>query len=178
MPRTIFLDMDGVITDFMSAALRRHGREYDPATYPAGEWEIAKFLGCSETAFWKPLEGFDFWANLEPYPWFQRLLAGLERYGDVVLATSPSHDHMSPAGKVAWIQKHISTRFRSFLIGPQKYHMAKPGALLIDDSDKNVEKFVAHGGDAIIFPQRWNSLHAVSEDPADYVLRLLSERAG
>ena len=51
--------------------------------------------------------------------------------------------------------------------------LAKRGRVLIDDSDVNCEKFAAAGGTAIVFPQRWNSAHAIEGCPADHVIKLL-----
>ena len=47
--------------------------------------------------------------------------------------------------------------------------MAAPGVLLIDDSDKNCEKFVQHSGHAILFPRPWNSNHKYKDDPIGYL---------
>lgn len=39
----------------------------------------------------------------------------------------------------------------------------EPNQILIDDRDKNVDHFIAAGGNAILFPQVWNSNHAVQD---------------
>ena len=43
----------------------------------------------------------------------------------------------------------------------RKHFCARPDALLIDDSDHNVEAFLAHGGQAILVPRPWNPLHCM-----------------
>ena len=50
---------------------------------------------------------------------------------------------------------------------------AQAGALLIDDSDHNVIQFRNHGGQAILFPQIWNSNHHLP-DPLAHVERELN----
>ena len=77
--------------------------------------------------------------------------------------SSPSHDPGCPAGKVSWLHSHLGSHFRDFLIGHQKFLCAKHDVVLIDDSDHNVEQFRAHGGQAILFPQIWNSNHAIQD---------------
>ena len=56
---------------------------------------------------------------------------------------------------------------RQFLIGPSKHLCAKPGVLLIDDSDKNVAAFQEQGGSSLLVPRPWNSLHG--RDPMSYL---------
>lgn len=62
----IYLDMDGVLCDFVGAACKLHGR--DPATVT--HWNFFKDWGMTAEEFWRPIHeaGEDFWANLEPYP--------------------------------------------------------------------------------------------------------------
>ena len=53
--------------------------------------------------------------------------------------------------------------------------MAHPGALLIDDADRNVKRFVRAGGMAYLFPQPWNSnRHRVYEDRLGEVRAIFS----
>jgi hypothetical protein len=60
-------------------------------------------------------------------------------------------------GKVHWLQQFFDPRFRRYMLGSHKHLMAKPGVVLIDDSDAKCEKFIEAGGGAILFPQPWNS---------------------
>lgn len=60
-----------------------------------------------------------------------------------------------------------------YQIGPKKELNAKSGAILIDDSDKNVENYRAAGGCAILFPQPWNKNSQYIESRTDYVLTTL-----
>ena len=48
--------------------------------------------------------------------------------------------------------------------------LAHRDAYLIDDFDANVNKFSERGGNAILFPQVWNSNHVVKTDRVEYVL--------
>ena len=43
----VIFDMDGVLTDFVSATLTLHGRAGALATWPAGERDIPAVLGIS-----------------------------------------------------------------------------------------------------------------------------------
>lgn len=171
----IFLDMDGVVCDFISAAFRVHGSEFNPATYPRGEWSIAKVLGITETQFWEKIDavGEDFWPGLVKYPWAEELIACVERHvgPNWSFCTTPSRAHFSSSGKVLWIQEEFGSRFRRYHIGEDKHHFAQSQHLLIDDSTANCQKFTGAGGHAILFPQPWNI--GAAENPVQHVYGLL-----
>lgn len=158
----IFLDMDGVLCDFISAALEAHGRIELLQSWPAGEWEIAKVLGCTTGEFWRSVDhqGEHFWSGLQPYGWARELAHLAARYGETLIASTPSESHHSAAGKVLWLERHFPGWFpaskRTFTA--RKDLIARPGRLLVDDSDRNVSAWIAAGGEAVLFPQPWNSL--------------------
>ncbi len=182
----IFVDLDGVLADWASSAIRLHGRT--PAavfdSWPLGTYDLAAVLGISGNAMWHPINeaGADFWANLEPLPWCGDLLTLCQRTAPTTILTSPSKDPAAAAGKTRWLQAVFGSGFRDYLIGPAKAACAYPGAVLIDDADENCDSFVASrqgvhtGGHAIVFPQRWNSKHGLvpwieREGPVGYVLQ-------
>lgn len=171
----VFLDMDGVLCDFVTPALSLHKRADALQTWPAGTWDIASVLGVSDEEFWKPINeaGHDFWFSLQPYPWMDRLVSLVTLVSDWTIASSPSQCHHSASGKVAWLDKYFGFPFRKYLLGPDKHHLGKPGHLLIDDNDKNCCEFEARGGKAILFPQPWNELHRHASDPIEYVAERL-----
>ena len=159
---TTLLDLDGVCVSFVKAACQVHGRDFDEGSWPAGEYDIAKVLGMDEEEFWESIhrQGVDFWRGLEPYPWFERLYAELQRLGRVYFVTSPTDSSHSAAGKMLWLKDRFGGDFREFLITRCKYLLSSAGSVLIDDSDRNIEAFERHGqGKGILFPQRWNSAY-------------------
>jgi len=162
----IFLDLDGVLADWLSPAVRAHGRDPDEvlAAWPASTYDLAEVLGVSTNALWKPIhaQGAAFWEQLEPYPWVHDMVRGCQEFAPTTILTSPSLDPMAAAGKVAWMQRVLGRDFRDFLIGPDKPSCARPGAVLIDDRDSGCEAFIAAGGHAVVFPQPWNSLRSLA----------------
>lgn len=174
----IFLDLDGVLADWSSAAIRAHG--LDPfkvhERWRPGEYDLADVLGMSGNKMWQPVNdaGEDFWANLQPYPWCMDLTSLCTSLARTTILTSPSKDPAAAAGKTRWLQAQFGSGFRAYLIGPDKASCGRPGAVLIDDADKNCDAFRAEGGAAILFPQRWNSAHRHTEDrmfPVTFCLR-------
>lgn len=161
---TCYLDVDGVLTDFMGAALRLHGRTTadvyagDPSHWRWGVWGM---LGLTAEAFWEPITsaGAAFWRDLAWTPEGRDLVDVVEQvFGqpNVYLLTSPSDDPYSLAGKTQWVKQHLPQYARQTIVTPAKHAVAAEGRLLIDDSDDNCAKWAKAGGRAILFPRPWN----------------------
>jgi len=151
----IFLDLDGCCCDFVGAACREHGRNTDDVDC----WNFFEKWGIDEDQFWEPINaaGREFWANLEPFEWFDELHSVVRKYDkDFFVLTKPSRQASCLAGKLDWIHRHFGNGFRNYIFSPNKTPLAQPGRVLIDDSDENCEGFVQAGGHAILFPQPWN----------------------
>lgn len=151
----IFLDMDGVCADFVGAACKAHGKTTDGVDC----WDFFEKWGIDEDQFWEPVNagGREFWANLEPFEWFDELLSMVKAADrNFYVLTKPSRQASCLAGKLDWIHKHFGRNFRNYIFSPNKTPLAAPGRLLIDDSDENCEGFSAAGGKFILFPQPWN----------------------
>jgi hypothetical protein len=158
MRKVCFLDLDGVLVDFVSGALALHG-----VTLPRSEvrWNFLTqigFDGINDPRFWSPM-GHDFWANL---PWTAEgplVLLAVERlYGadNVALMTSPCDTPGSVEGKLSWVCRELPAYRRRLFVGPAKHLAAGPGKVLVDDHDANVDKFCAAGGSALLVPRPWN----------------------
>lgn len=162
----ILCDLDGVLSDFLSLALEKLNFEIDepapgltPESYAIiGKFNIAEVYGLSMEDFWETLEkGDKFWCNQKPFPWAKDLLEWLETIAPVTICTSPSLHEVCCMQKTRWVEKHLGRRNNSLMIGSRKYLMAKPGNLLIDDYENNVDAFRAAGGSAIQVPSNWNT---------------------
>ena len=166
---TVFLDMDGVLTDF-------HRGVYDifnkPYNYESPELNTWNFWDS-----WTPdvtREDVNkkckraFWANLN---WMHDgrdiiniVLARFEP-DNICLLTNPIVGGIETAtGKMKWIKKHLPDYFhRTIITTASKGLLAKPGILLIDDNDENVDEFRVAGGKAITVPRPWNFLYPWSD---------------
>lgn len=183
MTRQILLDLDGVLVDLHPEVLRLHGHVFDEARVPAGEWLISKWVGLDEETVWKhpDLHSFDFWANLPKTPWFDELMAMVTAYFPVELQCilTKSATTATAGGKQAWIERHLPKHH--YLIGGGKHFVASPNKILLDDADHNVDAFRAHGGQAILFPRRWNRNNGLWERKLESVhgqLQQLAHQAG
>ncbi len=176
----VFLDMDGVLTDFVGAMLRLLGREEALQSWPPGVWDMPQALRMEPAELWGRIarEGERFWAELEAYPWVDELLGLVAQFAPFTILSSPSSQPESLSGKLRWLQKRFGPAFRDYLIGPPKHLCARPDVVLIDDSDENVSRFRLNGGHAILFPQPWNSNHGLVERRLDYVRDELTRLSG
>lgn len=154
----ILIDMDGVLVNFTDPALALFGA--NQSVLQPMQWDFAEALGISANQFWAKIDTTPyFWEDLPAYAHFTEILEVVEGIGAWSLATSPCLDSGCASQKVRWMRKHIHPRFDRYMIGREKFLLSKPGVVLIDDSDHNVEKFSAGGGVGILFPQKWNSRH-------------------
>ncbi|MDA1192867.1 MAG: hypothetical protein O3A46_14430 [Candidatus Poribacteria bacterium] len=172
----IYLDMDGVCADFVTAAVEANGASMDEMRRlwtgdHAGEFHMHKLIGATLDGFWAKIDerGDAFWSELVEFEWFPDLYRSLREIAPVVFLSSPSYSPMSLSGKLVWLQQRFGRTFRDFILTGHKQQLACRGAILIDDYDKNVDAFRRAGGEAILFPQLWNSNHALS-DPVAYTL--------
>jgi 5'(3')-deoxyribonucleotidase len=176
----ILLDMDGVMVDFVGAAIKVCGFSVEDCfrDWPPGEYDVIKALHVEKKDFWEKIEskGEELWANLSSYPWARSLYDGCSKLGNVFFLTKPTIDPKSASGKVIWMQKFLGGQFeaRKYLMGPSKHLCGKPGNILIDDYEYNIDTFREAGGQAILFPQHWNKRHHQADDVrCELVLREL-----
>lgn len=153
---TIFCDLDGVIADFVSASI-------EACDLPIGHddvktWNFFKpYMPAEE--FWRTIhEQKYFWEDLPIYPWAHELVDMLKRHGDVVFCTDPSHDDESATGKIRWLKRHgfVGPGGMNYVLTAEKWRLAKPGTILVDDSEENCFEFTRKRGAGITFPQPWN----------------------
>lgn len=166
-PWLVFCDMDGVIADFVSAAIEYHGLP-DPYTRPEnlGTFEIEQLWGITERAFWGPLGGKDFWHDLKKTPEADEIIDLLTaRVGveNICIATAPSESVWSIPGKKAWIKRNYPQFSRSILFGGSKHFLAGDKKVLVDDRDKNLIAFNREGGTSVVVPRAWNRAYLERE---------------
>lgn len=172
LPPITYLDMDGVCAAWTEAVFDLYGQKCPEGAMP---YDIHDTLGVKEDDMWARINalGVDWWAALPPYPWFRDLFSALHAIGPrVVFLTSPCTEGHSAAGKVRWIRKHVAPDYRDYVITSKKYLLARPGTVLVDDSEDKLADFAMHGGNAVVFPRQWNTGGTVHADMiVDQVVR-------
>lgn len=107
MIRKCFLDMDGVIADFIGALCKVHGKE-TPYTNPEslGTFDTELLWGMSEEQFWAPIakNSFEFWDGIPKTPEADGLVTlAIREFGleNVCILTAPRIARISPAALTA-----------------------------------------------------------------------------
>ena len=141
MPR-IYVDMDGVLCDFVLAAKRATGQNW---------------VGLRSNQDWESIKNTkNFWANM---PWTRdgkQLWSYVKKFKPHILSAFSPEDPNCKPGKMRWLRKEIGYT-QNFMINivrrreKKKFAMNKrQPAILIDDYPKNVQQFKSAGGIGIL----------------------------
>jgi hypothetical protein len=129
----IFLDMDGVLTDFESHA------EQENKLTPDGKLKYAEL-------------DYKWWATMPEYEGAKAFYDEARQLGATRFLTGPTLHEDSYSGKAAWLQKFVPERGKFILQdlmlcrSEEKYLLAQPNRILVDDRIKNIEAWEAAGG--------------------------------
>lgn len=163
MNRHVFLDMDGVIVDFLAGAMKvlnhRYRKKYRPSEYAKlhGRFGINDLYGISLKEFWESIESNPFfWLELNPTPYGLKLYYWLSGIAPVTIVTCPSDDPSCAEQKLVWLNSHLGIKPNDVVLCCKKHLLAGNG-ILIDDYHKYADEFTAAGGEAILVPSEWNT---------------------
>ena len=151
----IYLDLDGVIINWVKGIFNWFEIPYDPSKVT--HWDsMYEITNTTKQGFWTKIKFSAFWENLDFYPDSRLFIDRIKKYGEVILLSSPAY---GCAGyRQNWIEKNLPEFFNNghYILTPSKWTCAHKNTILIDDSDENYQKFIQNGGNAIIYPQPWN----------------------
>lgn len=166
-----YIDMDGVVADFVAGALKVHnmiGNPYTASGAPKGDaaWNLITKIGITPEEFWAPM-GYDFWRNLPKTKEADDLIGFLQtrfHASDMCFLTSPCNTNGCCDGKRDWVFEHfpgIPILFSQAARGgyPPKWFLSDPDSLLIDDHSMNIKQWDERGGRGLLFPRPWNNLY-------------------
>lgn len=168
-----YVDMDGVLVDFMGGLCRVLGTSWSEVfkAWERGCYDLGpafqQVVGAGTADVWQRLRDYGeakFYAELELH---ETALETLEWLADcvgtenVMLCTSPSANPDSAKGKLQFIQEKLpSWIHRQYALCPSKHLLAGKNKVLIDDSDANCAAFKKRKGGALLVPRVWNSEYA------------------
>lgn len=132
-PVSIFLDLDGVVADFDSHA------DACAKKTPDGKMN------------WEALD-FQWWVTMPAFAGAKKFYDDLKNLAPVKFLTAPVLSEDCFSGKAKWVQNFVPEKGRWILMdliicpSQDKRNLAKSGAILIDDREKNVREWVEAGG--------------------------------
>lgn len=162
MTERCFLDMDGVLANFVEGVCRAHSRPdpYLDATN-FGNFDIEIIWGMSARDFWTPCDGPTFWEDLQPMPDARNIIQAVtKKFGkdNICVLTAPSLSPYCVPGKRKWLKEWFP-ELKDVLFGSAKQFLAHPNSWLVDDQDNNVDSFLLAKGNGILVPRLWNREH-------------------
>jgi len=156
MINKIFLDMDGVITDFIPAIIDYYDMECKPEDIRTWDGLHDYYVGTKEE-LWDNLPD-DFWTYNMPWtPWAEELLDMIKLYNPIVLSMPPENG-VGATGKIQWIRNNMPDYYKEdrWVITRDKTLLAARGNVLIDDAPHNIYSWERAGGYGILVPAPWN----------------------
>ena len=176
----VFVDLDGVLVDFYSAACALGGKKIEDAPEEAlATCDVAWIPGypvgdrAGSNHFWALLreKGPRWWLGLEMYDGaldFVRGIIEMVGFDNFAICTSP-HRMATPSadGKVGWVDSVLAMSLMmdmgleqlptiDWVLTPAKHRVAAPGRILIDDNPDNCSDWKKKNGVAYLCDAPWN----------------------
>ena len=179
--KIVFLDMDGVITDFVRRVCEAFGKPnpYPDLTRGYSFWhawpdvDFEQVNAICNQEFWHYQE----WTS-DGREILRAIYGTLKTIGlkDVYFVTYPMPNPEACTGKWLWVRDNLPMYLKRLIITQApKSLLARPNTLLIDDRDENVEMFREAGGSAILVPRPWNKLYCYSNVSSQIVRKELEK---
>lgn len=139
---TLYVDMDGVLTDFMKGTADLLGAPLNNENKKEF-WKSQKTMPSDELVQW--------WADLDWMPNGQQLWNYVSKYNPIVLSSPGSVQRQYvEEGKAKWIATHLSPAPKKFIFEREKEKYATSTSVIIDDRSKVIDPWVAAGGIGIL----------------------------
>lgn len=149
--RRIYLDCDGVLADFDSAAHKLFGM--------TGEQYEDKY---GSKQFWTKLEGANFFLDLPLMPDAQELYEGVKHLNPTILTGCPRGEWAQPH-KVLWARKHFPLVPVITVKSINKNLYCVPGDILVDDITRYRDRWLEKGGIYVHHTSAADSLRQIRE---------------
>lgn len=179
MIKTVYLDLDGVITDFVGGICRSFKKSNPYSILLTRDYTFWNAWPEISTKMVNTICGTSFWANLK---WAQDghdiLRAVLSHFKpeQIYLVTRPMPNPNSYTGKVLWVRRHLPEYCsRTIITQAPKSLLARPDTLLIDDKDENIDEFIAADGRGLLIPRPWNRVHFCADRTVQVVEKFLED---
>lgn len=139
--RNVYVDMDGVLTNFDGAWRKYFGdrMSYDEYKSMVGQNVITERLKSFGKEFWSEME----WADDGKELWGE-----LNEICDPIILTAPALFAESRIGKVEWVTRELG--LVPIILDRSKYKYACIDSILIDDRKQNIDEFEYKGGTGIL----------------------------
>ena len=170
--RILYLDMDGVLANFVDYLKQYFNK---PDVHIRGFDTLAEDLGISNTELYSLyMHNPEIFLELKPYIWADNLVELAHSLANEVFVCSAALTPKIAMNKIAWLHRFfpmLCGYYPKLIFTLNKDNFATPDSLLIDDNDATVNLFREAGGNAIVFPQEWNSNAEHRDKPINFIIR-------
>jgi len=174
---TVFLDLDGVIVDWLGPTMKLAGlNPTDASTRNAVRDNppiVDRMIGHERLIELLEKAGSDFWVNLPLLPWADLLIDSLNKAlpDQICFLTSPGNWSSAASGKMIWQEKNYPDI--PILIGTHKQLAASDLKFLIDDDPNQYSRFIQMGGQGWLWPNQYVLEDLGSERCEDMIKNML-----
>lgn len=165
----VFLDMDGVLVDFMTAVCRMFKLPEPPQIYNFFEPIREEVNKTATTSFFYNLKWMHDGKEI--------LSSVLDRFPqeNIYLLTALMPNPESGTGKLLWIREHLPRWYKeqTIISTAPKHLLARSDTLLIDDKNENIDEFIEAGGRGLLVPRAWNRAHFCADQSVEVVRNFL-----
>lgn len=167
----ILLDCDGVLADYCRAVHEWIGIPYKPWT----SWDGHEEHGIARDKLFEIAQFVSFWKEMPVMSGAKKLLAGLQKIGQVYICTAAVSNPNALYGRAVWLKEQLNIDLDRVIFARHKHVFAHKGSLLIDDHVENVEAFRGRGGQAILVERSYNTPD--SDQTTDDILEIAAIKA-
>jgi len=136
--KALYVDLDGVLANYTDAFRDRSGftpEEYKELKDAPPFWTLIK-------------DDPEFWSSMDWIPGAESFWNSITQYSPVILS-SPLRDAGSKIGKKTWVEEHLGAHV-PVILKSLKADYSGPGAILVDDMEKNIGPWRSAGGIGIL----------------------------
>lgn len=165
---TIYVDMDGVICNFIQSAIEAH-----EGVSPVGDlspseiyrWDFFEEYGLTWAEFFAPInEWKDFWRYIPAYDTAHDFLDRLRQMTadsglncEIVFCSAPIDTEDCYSGKLTWLKtNNLMQPGETLMLVKDKTKLIRPDAILIDDRQSTVDAWRTQGAMGVLYPRQWN----------------------
>ena len=174
--KKIYIDVDGVLADFVSAVAIRttnphNWRALPQRLYRKGDQSLHKILGFEDhKSMMSKCDNQIFWETLRPLPDAVSFVHFILTYASqnpcelYFLTTPPEEKYESFfVGRRIWLENFWEHNFpmveqpKIIFSDRKEDYVEDPDSILLDDYEENVWKWEGCGGKAMLVPTPWNT---------------------